>query len=176
MQSDVIALDATSGNGHVLIESAVMAKLAIHRQDQGSKPEAGGILLGYRRDPHLHVVDATVPGPDDLALRTRFWRSASAHQRAAQEGWQRSGGTLDYVGEWHTHPQVFPTPSTIDICEWAKISASRHGEEMIFLILGMERAIWLGADDGSGTRRLSHSPIGSSPLKEENQQYYKERS
>jgi integrative and conjugative element protein (TIGR02256 family) len=159
MQSDVVALDVTSGNGHVLIESMVMTKLSIYRQGQESMPEAGGILLGYRRDPHVHVIDATVPGQDDRGLRTRFWRSASAHQRAAKEAWRHSGGTLDYVGEWHTHPQVCPSPSTIDICEWAKISASRRGEEMIFLILGTEHAIWLGVDDGRGIRELGQTSI-----------------
>lgn len=176
MQSAVIALYATSGNGHLLIESAVMAKIAIHRQDQESKPEAGGILLGYRRDPHLHVIDATVPGQGDRALRTRFWRSALPHQRAAHEGWQRSGRTLDYVGEWHTHPQIIPFPSSIDIGEWAKISATRQGERMTFLILGMERSMWLGIDEGSGVRKLSPAPISGSPLNIENQENFKERS
>ncbi|WP_428986853.1 Mov34/MPN/PAD-1 family protein [Stenotrophomonas hibiscicola] len=159
MQSDVIALDVTSGNGHVLIESTVMTKLSVYRQGQESMPEAGGILLGYRRDPHLHVIDATVPSQDDRGQRTRFWRSASAHQQVAQEAWRRSGGTLDYVGEWHTHPQLYPCPSTIDIGEWAKISASRRGQEMIFLVLGTEYAIWLGVDDGRGIRKLRQTSI-----------------
>lgn len=159
MQSDVVALNVTLGNGHVLIESTVMTNLSIYRQDQKSMPEAGGILLGYRRDPHVHVIDATVPGQDDRGLRTRFWRSASAHQQAAQEAWRRSGGTLDYVGEWHTHPQACPSPLTIDICQWTKISTSRQGEEMIFLILGAEHGLWLGFDDGSGIRRLRHTSM-----------------
>lgn len=52
MQSDLISLEAASGHGHVLIELVVMMKLAAYRQDEAVKPEAGGILLGFRRAPH----------------------------------------------------------------------------------------------------------------------------
>ena len=160
MQSDLICLEATAGHGHILIEQIVMMKLAQYRQDRALKPEAGGILLGYRRDPHIHVVDATVPGSGDRALRTRFWRSASSHQRIARERWLSSGHTLDYVGEWHTHPQLSPSPSIIDIGEWKRISALRAGEQMLFLILGIERDDWLGISHESELRMLSLSSAG----------------
>ena len=158
MQSELISLHATRGHGHVLIELGVMMKLVAYRQDNALKPEAGGILLGFRRDPHIHVVDATVPGSGDKALRTRFWRSAKSHQRIARERWLSSGHTLDYVGEWHTHPQLSPSPSVIDIGEWKKISTLRGEEQMLFLILGMEQDNWLGIGRGAELRRLSLSP------------------
>lgn len=159
MQSDLISLEATLGHGHVLIELIVMIKLAAYRQDKKPKPEAGGILLGYRRDPHIHVVDATVPGSGDRALRTHFWRSADSHQRIARERWLSSGHILDYVGEWHTHPQTSPSPSTIDIGEWRKISTLSGEEQMLFLILGMEQHDWLGISQGAELRKLNLSPI-----------------
>lgn len=164
MQSDLISLEATTGLGHVLIELFVMMKLAAYRQDNALKPESGGILLGFRRDPHIHVVDATVPGSGDKALRTHFWRSGKSHQRIARERWLSSGHTLDYVGEWHTHPQSSPSPSTIDIGEWGKITTLRGEEQMLFLILGMERVDWLGISQGAEVHRLSLSPTYSPAL------------
>lgn len=161
MQSDLISLGVTTGHGHVLIELAVMMKLAAYRQDNALKPEAGGILLGFRRDPHIHVVDATVPGSRDRALRTRFWRSAESHQRIARERWLSSGHTLDYVGEWHTHPQLSPSPSVIDTSEWRRISTLRGEEQMLFLILGMEQDDWLGISQGAELLRLSLSPTSA---------------
>jgi len=160
MQTALISLHATKKNGHVLIEPTLMAVLSTFRQDKKVKPEAGGILLGYRRDPHLHVVDATFPGPGDRAMRTGFWRSGLAHQQMAYDRWQSSGRTLDYVGEWHTHPQLVPSPSTIDLIEWEKIATSKRHVEMIFLILGLDRTIWLGISEGSSIRRIK--PIDTS--------------
>lgn len=41
--------------------------------------EAGGILLGYVREPHLEVLEASEPTRWDKRLRCFFDRSASGH-------------------------------------------------------------------------------------------------
>ena len=86
-------------DGFILIEDQVIRVLDRYRQRLSGSPESGGILLGYRRELHLHVTDATVPLETDSGSRTRFFRSADPHWQAAHTRWRESGGTMDYVGE-----------------------------------------------------------------------------
>lgn len=154
MYRSVIAAEALRGGGHLLLESAVIRSLEDFRQAHPQAIESGGILLGFRRGNHLHITEATEPSDEDRGSRIHFWRSSSNHQRIAKEAWERSGGCLDYVGEWHTHPQVSPYPSRIDISEWLKITSQRPGQPMAFMILGATRNLWLGVDEGQGIKEL----------------------
>ncbi len=130
-------------DGFVLLETQVLQVLARHRQLHQDAPESGGILLGYRRGSHLHVTEATVPLASDQASRTRFLRSAVPHQQAALARWRQSGGTIDYLGEWHTHPEHSPSPSTIDTRGWRRICSKRKNP-MLFVIAGTQDRLWIG--------------------------------
>ena len=126
----------------VLIEDSVIELINPHRQLKPRAKEAGGILLGYRRGAHIHIVAATVPGLRDRRSRVAFWRRDPSHQARALEEWRRSNSTMDYIGEWHTHPEVRPSPSGVDFSEWRAICVSRE-EMMVFMILGTDQ-IWIG--------------------------------
>ena len=54
---------------------------------------------------------------------------------------------MDYLGEWHTHPERAPIPSAIDRNEWKVIAAART-TPMLFLILGTMGLPWLGVGLG----------------------------
>lgn len=131
--------EATAG---VLIEDSVIELINSHRQLKPRAKEAGGILLGYRRGVHMHIAAATVPGPRDRRSRVTFWRRDPSHQERALEEWRRSSSTMDYLGEWHTHPEVRPSPSGVDYSEWRAICGKRE-EMMAFMILGTDQ-IWFG--------------------------------
>ncbi len=49
-----------------------------------------------------------------------------------------------YLGEWHTHDQKNPVPSSIDINNWEKIEQrNKVAPEMYFIIIGTQRMeIW----------------------------------
>jgi integrative and conjugative element protein (TIGR02256 family) len=127
----------------LLIEPQVLQRLVTFRQMEPSAPEAGGILLGYRRGHHTHVSDATVPTKRDVQRRFAFFRHADDHQRVATRRWKQSGETMDYVGEWHTHPEDDPSPSGVDLQHWREI-ASAASRPMVFLIVGRQ-SNWHGA-------------------------------
>lgn len=133
--------------GKILIEPPVIDLVRSCRQHETCRPESGGILLGYRRGDHLHIVSATTPQPDDQRLRFRFFRRDRYHQKIAVRQWELSGNTMDYVGEWHTHPESSPMPSSLDMSEWTKICRSRQAS-MIFLIVGWNGDFWLGVGHG----------------------------
>jgi integrative and conjugative element protein (TIGR02256 family) len=127
----------------LLIEQQVLQRLVLFRQLSPSAPEAGGILLGYRRGQHTHVSDATVPTKRDVQRRFAFFRHATDHQRVATRRWKQSGEIMDYVGEWHTHPEDDPSPSGVDLRHWSEI-AQAAARPMVFLIVGRS-SNWCGA-------------------------------
>lgn len=138
-------------DARILIEPLVLATLARFRQTSTAAPEAGGILLGYRRGRHLHVSKATTPQAGDTQHRYGFRRQAQPHQKIALEEWKAERETMDYLGEWHTHPESSPTPSSIDRQEWRKICSSRR-EFMVFFIAGTENLLWVGVEQGNALR------------------------
>lgn len=119
----------------LLIEPQLLERLAAFRQMAVSAPEAGGILMGYRRGRHTHVTEATVPTSRDVQRRFGFFRHGTHHQRVALRRWKESGETLDYVGEWHTHPEDDPSPSGVDLKHWRDITGA-SSRPMVFLIVG----------------------------------------
>lgn len=127
----------------LLIESPLLERLAAFRQIASSTPEAGGILMGYRRGPHTHVTEATLPSRGDIQCRLGFFRHAIHHQRVALRRWSETDQTLDYVGEWHTHPEENPVPSSIDLRHWRDIAAV-SARPMVFVIVGCSTH-WVGA-------------------------------
>lgn len=131
----------------VLIEAEPLTLMDEHWQNQAKKPESGGILLGYRRGAHLHVTIATAPQAGDQRWRYFFKRSARYHQEIALRQWNASDEKIDYLGEWHTHPQRYPSPSGTDLSEWRKISGLRQSP-MVFAIMGWDGELWLGLSKG----------------------------
>lgn len=123
----------------VLIDATISLTLGQYAQTTDtSMSESGGILLGFRKeDNHLEVCSATEPTTTDQQSRYEFTRNRGVHQSRARQLWLRSRGYIDYIGEWHTHPESIPSPSFVDIRSWKKIS-QRVGRPMIGLIIGTE--------------------------------------
>lgn len=97
--------------------------------------EVGGILLGSYRGDALHVTGATKPQLLDRFSFTRFLRSDVGHQKFASRAWRRSKGLTTYVGEWHSHPEDYPNPSSIDRADWHRKVAEQQ-RRLAFIIIG----------------------------------------
>lgn len=135
MQEDLdkVYLNPHVPGGFILVEAKVISLIDSYRQDRFFKKEAGGVLLGYRRGLHIHVSDATRPQKKDLRTRFSFNRKDPHHQWYADKLWNKSGGVVGYLGEWHTHPEQSPKPSSIDIRDWLRI-AKTQGTSCVFVI------------------------------------------
>lgn len=96
-----------------------------YRQRFFWQPEGGGILLGCRRGKHLEVMIATEPSHKDSRSALSFVREADGHAEFAEQAWRQSEKRIDYLGEWHTHPQRVATPSHVDRHEWRKLILQR---------------------------------------------------
>ena len=108
-----------------------------HVQALPSDYEGGGLLLGTIHGSNIMVLEATVPTILDKRFQYLFERIPFGHSSIAQSRWKASGGKVRYVGEWHTHPQDYPSPSGIDRTEWNKLSCKRaDGRRMLAVIVG----------------------------------------
>lgn len=121
----------------VTLRAKVLEVLQKHVQHNGSDVESGGILLGHVRGENLEIIEATVPTMWDKRMRFLFERMPFGHQLLAHESWSESNGIVRYLGEWHSHPEDWPSPSQLDLLEWKKLAKKRKDNRpMLALIVG----------------------------------------
>lgn len=108
-----------------------------HIQASDSDCEAGGLLLGSVHGTHMIIEEVTTPTEYDKRFRCLFERLPFGHESIALARWTASNGTIRYLGEWHTHPEDHPQPSSLDRSEWNRLSAKRRDKRpMIAVIVG----------------------------------------
>lgn len=147
----------------VLIEQSVLQTLQTTASAADYHHEVGGVLLGCYRGAHLHVLEATRPQARDRFSFTSFVRAPFGHQLLATKAWRRSGGTTTYIGEWHSHPERLPTPSSIDRASWDQAVAEQQ-RDLVFIIQGWDGIYVEAADLMGRRRRLSTSQSDASGL------------
>jgi len=133
-------------SGKVLIKPEALQKMELYKQSfWGDEPESGGILLGrWLKDSNNVIIDdVTVPGPRDKQKRYRFFRFRGDHEPILPQAWEDSDGTIDYLGEWHTHPDLSPQPSRVDRRVWRNLLT--HRPSLFFIIWGYRKPhLWEG--------------------------------
>ena len=134
------------GRGNLtVITPGVMKALLRHRQIMPGNNEAAGVLIGERRGEHLVIQRISEPGRGDKRTIYSVDRCGPHHQALVDYAFLRSGGTLNYLGEWHTHPEDVPSPSTLDISSWT--SSIFCNEPRILVIVG-RKDLWVGKKVG----------------------------
>jgi integrative and conjugative element protein (TIGR02256 family) len=146
MRSEELRFSRPEGQLLVVAEEALLT-IKSFQQHGPLSHEAGGMLLGrVLLGSNDMIIDrATTPSPNDKRGRFFFFRSRGAAQKEVVEAWKQSAGTINYLGEWHTHPEKIPTPSCKDRRNWIKITKQAHYSEnvLFFLIAGMDEIrIW----------------------------------
>jgi integrative and conjugative element protein (TIGR02256 family) len=145
-----VILSAPKAELYVLIPAVVIRRIDRYKADI---TEAGGIFLGKYRAPHIEVVDATEPMERDTRHHSRFDRDDPGHQYHAENQWKASAGSITFVGEWHTHPQAYPTPSSIDLQSWLAITKRQPTLPHLFAIRGYDDW-WFGFAPAGGRRQI----------------------
>lgn len=124
------------------IKNSVIEKISKYKQIDIKDREAGGILIGRKMlDSNNYIIDiCTEPQKYDKRERYSFLRSKKIHQEILDELWEESGATKSYLGEWHTHPENDPTPSSKDLIEWKKLlfNQTKEVEFLFFIIVGIK--------------------------------------
>lgn len=121
----------------VIISDKITNLFHRHRQNNSYAKESGGILIGEKRGRYWVVTHATTPKSKDIRNRTLFIRQDRKHIEYYERINTQSKGIKTYIGEWHTHPELDPTPSNTDISSWKSIGLNK-GNFLVSIIIGIE--------------------------------------
>lgn len=127
---------------YIIFSKEAINQLLTFQQLKEEDFESGGLLLGYVRKNHFDVRYITPPCLRDHQSRFYFERKDRKHIQILKSYLKKSNGEICYLGEWHTHPEDHPNPSSIDINEWSKIRRKRK-YSIVFLIIG-RKGFYLG--------------------------------
>lgn len=132
----------TQSGGVIQFSRNVVDVLQSFRQRDNESKESGGILLGriLLNETDFVVDRVSTPTQADKATRFSFFRPIKLAQQLVIKVWHKSAGTQNYFGEWHTHPEDFPIPSSVDITNWQSIwhRSKTDADEIFFVIVGRQ--------------------------------------
>lgn len=104
--------------------------------------EIGGILMAEQIEAgHFRLVDFTIDEATGGAAH--FVRSVEHHQSALSGFYERTSseyGRFNYLGEWHSHPNHLPIPSSTDIASMQALV--RVERDIAFAMLLIVRSAW----------------------------------
>lgn len=119
----------------------------IHDLRRGKLPnETGGVLVGSfdLEQRGVYVLDTIPSPPDSEEWPTLYIRGRRGLRARVGEVTTRTGGNLEYVGEWHSHPRGTHTiPSTDDqkVFAWISELMGREGLPALMMIVGDEGSV-----------------------------------
>lgn len=141
------------------IEDGLLTTFQSFEQQQMWSKEAGGILIGKKLMDEEHYVLSAVSTPTKQDKRTRFsfTRSKQSAQQYIDKHWIESGGIENYFGEWHTHPEIKPSPSNVDQSLIRQIVSDKSSpfSKVLLIIVGQKGTLYLGLADSQGTGAIS---------------------
>jgi Prokaryotic homologs of the JAB domain len=93
-----------------------------------------------------------IPSPDDSdECPTSYIRGCEGLGSAVSDAMARTGGQLQYIGEWHSHPDGHSAgPSDDDgrLFDWIREYTTQDGYPPVMLIVGETESSWLvGSSD-----------------------------
>lgn len=131
----------------VELTDLLLGKLERYIQNVGDN-ESGGILVGgfIPAENKYVITEASVPCSKDVCGRTFFIRDRENAQKIINKIWKDSKGTINYLGEWHTHGCEMPFPSSTDKRLLRIIMKDRSNvwNEAFILIVGRNNTYYIG--------------------------------
>ncbi len=102
------------GNYEIYFTEDVLLLISKFKQIRHKQNEAGGILLGQVKKNSIYITRISFPSSHDKSSRYSFSRNKNNAQAIIDYEFHNSNRRTIYLGEWHTHPEEFPTPSNTD--------------------------------------------------------------
>ena len=129
----VIAYPVGQSGQTIFLADSVIAHFRRHRQRRKRQKEAGGQLFARIEGSNIIVFEATGPRRKDMRTRTSYAPHRPSEQREIQE---RHRHNLHFVGDWHTHPELIPSPSHTDARNIAEcVKRSKHELNAFLLVV-----------------------------------------
>lgn len=140
-----------------MIEVTLEAVETLNSMRQISGNENGGLLLGSEINEKYYRINR-VSEPCTLidhSSRCACTRNANKANEIIKREFESSNHTRFYLGEWHTHPENNPIPSSVDISSIRDIFyKSEIVINGVFLAIVGRESIFFGFYDGIQMRRI----------------------
>lgn len=142
-----------NGNIIITIRAAVISHIKKANQKTKSRCEIGGQLFGNK--DNIEVLSATGPHSTDVTKTFGFIPNRSNEQLDIHRKYVVGE---DFLGDWHTHLEMYPTPSSVDERSIkACYRKSTHNHKWFLLLIASsfkEENLWVGVTDGKRLVRL----------------------
>lgn len=108
--------------------------------------EHGGIVIGTKliKNNFYTVIDFYYM-KNTSTKENRYSCDAKEANRYIYNQWEKSFGINNYIGEWHTHNENYPSPSRIDRFMMEDILKRNNAPNKIFLFILGKKQIYVGA-------------------------------
>lgn len=131
------------GDWEIMLDDHLVTKLHELR-NQALPLETGGIIVGYKdfKLKRISIVEVLPQPIDSSSSREFFIRGKEGTLAAIQEIRQRTGEIVDYLGEWHSHPEgVDCTPSRADhkLLQTMGTFSALEGDPFLMMIVCKDR-------------------------------------
>ena len=117
------------------------------------KNENGGILLGkFNKKNNTYIItNISTTNSKDRKGKYFFIRNKKQAQMVIDKYWKISNGEINYLGEWHTHDEQYPTPSFIDKQLVQQMLNNKNIEinNVFMIILGKDENLYICTIDSS---------------------------
>lgn len=136
----------------------VVEHFATHRQQGKVKTEIGGQLFARFEHGEVRVIRATGPNATDKRGWTWFKPDLRKQNVEIQQLFQKG---LHFIGDWHTHPEREPTPSSWDTDSMKDCFKKSRHQLKAFLMVIVGRAdfpsgLWVSLHQHNDVERLIH--------------------
>jgi integrative and conjugative element protein (TIGR02256 family) len=129
----VFRLDVEPSGTQIVFSDKVLEHFARYQQLHRKDAEAGGQLFARLTRYEIYVELAT--GPREGDRRSRFGYAAQPGEEQKEIDRLFSLG-LHFIGDWHTHPEMNPRPSVIDLATIGSCSLkSKHHLAAFMLVI-----------------------------------------
>lgn len=138
----------------IVIHDEALSVLDSFTQRKSDQSESGGIILGKIVGEVIHVLKLSIPTELDKASRANFERHRLSAQIIINYEFYNSNHQITYLGEWHTHPEKYPSPSGIDrkMIKEQYLQNKFHTNFLLLLIKGVKE-LYVGVYE---TEKLIH--------------------
>ena len=140
-------IEGTVGKIRLVTDRVFLSAVRAERQRKLPR-ETGGVLLGsWDLQRGIVYVVAMIPSPDDSEERpTSYIRGCRGLESAVSDAVAETGGQLQYLGEWHSHPDGHSAEPSEDDCklfDWVREYTTQDGYPPVMFIVGEKESRWL---------------------------------
>lgn len=140
----------------IILSDEVLVTMDRFRQINLRDSEVGGQLFARIEGVDTVIVEATLPSWLDRRAPHLFWPNRWLQQREIRDRYAKG---LNFVGDWHTHPEAMPRPSCEDTRNMAEcFTASLHDlRAFVMIVVGTASApegLHVALIDGRDVLRL----------------------